>query len=142
VGFWETYYHLVWATKQRFPYIDDAGAVLVNRSFHQTCQEAGVILRAVGIMPDHVHLALSIPPRWAVPQVVRELKVSATHAINSEHNLPYAGTFAWQHEFGKFTFGTASLEDVVHYVQNQREHHSMNRLRPRFEQIDRRGISS
>ena len=142
MGFWETYYHLVWATKERHPFIDDAGAALINRSFHQTCHDAGVILRAVGIMPDHVHLVLSIPPRWAVSQIVRDLKVSATHAINREQNLPYAGTFAWQHEFGTFTFGTASLDDVIHYVLNQREHHEMKRLRPRFEQIDRRETSS
>jgi putative transposase len=139
VGRWETYYHLVWATKSREPVIDEAGAAIVKQSFKRTCHEAGVIIRAIGVMPDHVHLALSIPPRWAVSTIVRNLKVEATHAIRNASGLPYAGSFSWQHEFGTFTFGAASLDDVVRYLENQREHHAASKLRPRFEQISSPG---
>jgi putative transposase len=135
VGHWETFYHLVWATKGPEPMIDPLGEAIVIRSFRRTCQEMGVIVRAIGIMPDHVHLVVSIPPRWAVSAVVRNLKVEATHAIRNAVNLPYAGSFSWQNEFGTFTFGEASLETIVRYVANQRKHHASNSARRRYERI-------
>lgn len=135
MGRWETYYHLVWATKNREPMIDDTGETILKRSFQRTCHEANVIVRAIGIMPDHVHLVLSIPPRWAVSTIVRNLKVEATHAMRNASTVPYASNFSGQHEFGTFTFGAASLDDVVRYVENQREHHAASRLRPLFEKI-------
>jgi len=135
MGHWETFYHLVWATKGREPMIDSPGEDIVSRSFRRTCQEADVIVRAIGIMPDHVHLVLSIPPRWSVSAVVRHLKVEATHAIRNAAHLPYAGSFSWQHEFGTFTFGEASLKTIVGYVENQRRHHASNELRHRYERI-------
>jgi putative transposase len=137
MGYWETFYHLVWATKERVPIIDTAGEVIIDRSLRHTCREAGVVVQAIGVMPDHIHLALSIPPRWAVSNLVRDLKVSATHAVNTARELPYVDAFAWQHEFGVFTFGRASLENVIAYVEHQREHHAANTLRTRFEQISR-----
>jgi putative transposase len=137
VGRWETYYHLVWATKGREPIIDAIGQRVIDRSFRDTCREADVVIRAIGIMPDHVHLALSIPPRWSVSEIVKELKISATHSVRKSLHLPYAGSFMWQHEFGVFTFGRASLENVIEYVENQRQHHASQMIRPVFEQIDR-----
>ena len=138
--YWETFYHLVWSTKGREPIIDPMGERVIDGSFRRTCREASVIVRAIGIMPDHVHLALSIPPRWAVSELVKDLKISATHMVRRSPELPYADAFAWQHEFGVFTFGGGALERVVEYVENQRRHHADQTTRPMFEQISHPGV--
>lgn len=139
MGYWETFYHLVWATKDRLPVIDASRQTIIDRSFRHTCREGGAVVHAVGIMPDHVHLAISIPPRWSVSNLVRDLKISATHAVNRDPNAVFRGTFAWQPEFGVFTFDASRLEYVVAYVLNQREHHAATTIRPRLEQSDRDG---
>jgi len=142
VGYWEAYYHLVWATKGREPIIDHVGERVIEGSFRRTCREADVIVRELGIMPDHVHLALSIPPRWSVSELVKELKVSATHMVRRTPELPYAQSFAWQHEFGMFTFGRASQERIIDYVRNQREHHAKQTLNPPLRADHRARLSS
>ena len=87
-------------------------------------------MHAVGIMPDHVHLVVSIPPRITIAAFVKQLKGSARHLIN--YAIPEDGrpTFAWQAEYG----GEKALPDVVAYVENQPARHAANRLWPALEQ--------
>ncbi len=133
---WRTFYHLVWGTRDRVPLIDEERAAILQRSFRATCHEAGAIVHAIGIMPDHVHLAVSIPPRIAVSDFVRHLKGSASHLVN---HAAVAGDpdFAWQGEYGVMTFGERSLPQVVAYVENQAHHHADNLAWPTFEQTER-----
>ena len=71
---WRLFYHLVWATKAREPLIDATTAPLIEKSLRHTCDELNIPLYALSLMPDHVHLALSIPPRLAIADFIGRLK--------------------------------------------------------------------
>jgi len=77
---------------------------------------------AIGFMPDHVHVAVSIPPSLAIADVVGRLKGASSHAVNQEH------PFAWQAEYGVLSSGEKSLPDVVAYAENQKARHAESRL--------------
>jgi len=129
VSHWELFYHLVWATRKRHPPIDDRIEVVLQRSFRATCHEFGTVVHAIGTMPDHVRLAVSIPPRHAIADVVRQLKGSAAHLVNHSDARLSLDTFSWQAEYGVRSLGERSLPDVVAYVENQRAHHAAGRIR-------------
>jgi REP element-mobilizing transposase RayT len=137
MGYWESFYHLIWTTKNREPFIDDVREELLLKSFRATAQEKNSIVRAIGMVSEHVHIAISIPPVESVSYVVRDLKTAATHLINHAAPLSDGGIFTWQREFAMFTFGAKSLDDVVEYVENQKLHHQIGTIRPRFERLDR-----
>ena len=80
--YWRLFYRLVWATKERRPLIDAVVATAVVRSLRATCDEPGVRVFAIGMMPDHVHVAVSIPPRLALADFVRRLKGASSYAAN------------------------------------------------------------
>jgi|SRR6476661_6504170 len=124
--YWRLYYHLVWATKHREPLIDHEIEMLVQRSFRATCHDLRVVVHAIGAMPDHVHLAVSIPPNIAISDAARRLKGSASHLINATGERGF--TFGWQPEFGVLSFGERHLPDVVGYVDNQPARHAAGRL--------------
>jgi putative transposase len=129
------YYHLVWATKRREPLITDVREEVVRRSFAAIATNEGMFIHAIGIMPDHVHLALAIPPRLAVSDVVKDLKGLSSRRLNAsaaEH-----GSFAWQPEYGVLTFGERSLPEIVAYVSNQRDIHAKREILPIFELDER-----
>ena len=88
-------------------------------------------------MPDHVHLAISVPPRIAVSTLVRQLKGSASHLLNRMARDGRHGDFGWQKEYGVLTFGERSLPDIVAYVENQRQRHADNLAWPSFERTER-----
>jgi REP element-mobilizing transposase RayT len=140
VGYWETYYHIVWATKNREPFLETRVEALADRCIRDVSTDLGAMIRAVGTMDDHVHVAVSIPPRVLIPTYVREIKIRSTHAIRNARLLHPDDEFSWQREYGLFTFGRQSLDDVVDYVKNQRHHHLLGTTRPYFEITDARDI--
>jgi REP element-mobilizing transposase RayT len=111
---------------------------LVDSCIRETSEGVGVMIRAVGFMDDHVHLGVSIPPRVFIPKYVQELKTRSTHAVNRSGLLPSLDKFSWQREYGMFTFGRQSMDDVVSYVKEQRTHHKNGTIRPYFETTDSR----
>ena len=103
MAYWQLFYHLVWTTREREALIDEAVQQIVRRSILTTCKEQGVVLHGLGMMPDHVHVAASIPPRVAVAPVVGRLKGAASHAVNDVARRGHGeGAFAWQAEYGAF----------------------------------------
>ena len=135
--YWESYYHLVWGTKNRHPLITPSRAELIRLSIAATCTERQALIHALGMMPDHIHLAVSIPPRFAVSDFVQWLKGASTRRINQHESGGPRDIFAWQAEYGMLTFGEKSLSVVVAYVENQERHHAEETLLARFEQLER-----
>lgn len=130
--YWRLFYHLVWATRGREPSVDEALARVVEWSIRTTCTDQKVILHAVGVMPDHVHVAVSIPPSVAVSTFVGRLKGASSHAIN---DVSPTLAFAWQAEYGALSFGEKALLDVVAYIRDQAQRHASERLWASLEQV-------
>jgi putative transposase len=125
---WRLFYHVVWATHRREPVLDDRAAEVVERAIKAACREQAVILHAVGVMPDHVHVAASIPPAVSIASVVGRWKGSASHLLNHAERDGDRPPFAWQAEYGVLSFGEKALPDVIAYLQNQPTRHAAQRL--------------
>ena len=132
MAYWRLSYHLIWATKDRASLVDDVVATAVEQSIRATCEEPNVRLFAVGLMPDHVHLVASIPPRLALADFTGRLNGAPSYAANGAQHGPNA-RFAWQGEYGILSFGEKALPDVVAYVRNQPARHAANDLWPALE---------
>src|SRR3954452_183518 len=87
VPYWQHYCHLVWGTKNREPLIDEQVAEVIARSVRSTCIEHRAILHATGILPDHIHLAVSIPPSLAISEFVRYAKGSSIFELNKINRI-------------------------------------------------------
>src|SRR5690348_14685430 len=97
--YWRLFYHLVWATKGRAPVIDEEVEREIRWSIGATAREEGAIVHAVGVMPDHIHVAVSIPPGKAIGPFVGRLKGATSHKINHRPGAP-KGAFVWQQDYG------------------------------------------
>ena len=94
-----------------------------------------VAIHALYLMPDHIHVAVSIPPALSVASVVQRFKGASSYVVN--HADARANErFAWQTEYGAVSFGEKQLGDVVSYIEHQQERHASNRLWDRIERID------
>jgi putative transposase len=117
--YWRLHYHLVWATKRREPLIDVETRRTIERSLQLSIDDMGITSHAVGIMPEHVHVALSVPPRHSIAEVMKRLKGAWSHAVRTTN-----ASFTWQAEFGALSFGDRALPDVREYVLDQATHHA------------------
>jgi putative transposase len=133
VPYWRLFYHVVWATKGRQQMIDGDAARVIERSVRTKSRDLGGIVHAFGWMPDHVHVAVSIPPNISVGTFVGQLKGASSHATSQMRVREV--TFAWQGEYGVESFGDKHLPDVIAYIQNQPHRHAVQHIWDRLERI-------
>jgi len=120
--FWRSFAHLVWTTRNREPLIRAELEAALYACLVAKAAEMGCYVQAINGVADHVHLVLSIPPRYSVSDVVKNLKGSSSHFVNHELS-PGQPPFAWQRGYGYLSLGESQCARAVAYVENQKEHH-------------------
>ena len=130
---WRLHYHLVWSTRGREHLIDDQVESVIRQSLLGTGNRLELIVHAIGAMPDHIHVAVSIPPKRSVSDVIRAFKGASIRHINQEGHANVS-EFRWQSEYGALSFSDRGPGEVISRVEHQRERHAANDLYAPLEQ--------
>jgi putative transposase len=134
MALWRLYYHIVWATKNRYPYItvdkeSQLYSYIISKSDSLEC-----IVHSIGGIEDHLHLIASIPPKLSIAEFVKIIKGSSSRFYNME--LQNQVKFSWQDGYGIFSLGAKQLDKAINYVNNQKIHHYNNSVLSYLEKID------
>lgn len=132
--YWKLYYHFVWGTKNRLPLINSSFEEELYKVITAKVKKLEGYLHAVGGMNDHIHIAVSIPPKTAPATFIGEVKGNSSHFVN--HVIKPDFEFYWQTEYGVLSFGEKNLSSVVAYIHNQKEHHAKGSLIEAMERMD------
>ena len=71
---WNCKYHIVFAPKYRRMVIYRQIKMDVGRILRKLCEQKGVEIIEAEVCPDHIHMLLSIPPKYSVSQIMGYLK--------------------------------------------------------------------
>ena len=71
---WLCKYHVVFTPKYRRKLIYGQYCEEIGKILRQLCNYKGIDIIEGHLMPDHVHMLLSIPPKYAVSRVMGYLK--------------------------------------------------------------------
>ncbi len=72
---YECKYHVVFCPKYRFRVLKDEIAEYVRQQIYQLCQQKDEVeVLELNIQPDHVHLVMSLPPKYSVSEFMGFLK--------------------------------------------------------------------
>ena len=123
--YWRLFYHAVWGTKNRLSLIESAWEDDLYGYIWGKATALESIPHAINGMPDHIHVAVSIPPKLSVATLIGQLKGASSHRVNEQFT---DGAFAWQSEYGVVSFSEHTLARVVDYVKNQKKHPAENKL--------------
>lgn len=133
MSFWRTYYHIVWATRNREPLITPQIEPRLYAYIINKAAELGVYVYALNNWVEHFHIVTAIPPKEAVAHVVKTLKGASSHDLNQQGVLD--SLFAWQRGYGVLSLGSRQLDDAIEYVRRQKEHHRDNTVKAWLEYI-------
>ena len=87
---WMCKYHIVFTPKYRRKIIYNQIRKDIGEIMHELCKYKGVEIIEGHMMPDHVHMLLSIPPKYSVSSVMGYLKGKSALMIFERHaNLKY-----------------------------------------------------
>ncbi len=71
-------------------------------------------------------MLLSLTPSIRVEDVAKNLKGSSSHYINKETDL--GEILYWQAGYGVVTLRESEIPRIIHYIKQQKQHHSDNEL--------------
>ena len=118
---WECKYHVVFIPKRRRKVLYGALRKHLGEVFHRLAGQKESRIEEGHLMPDHVHMLVSIPPKYAVSQVVGYIKgKSAIHVarVYGERKQNFVGQHFWAR--GYFVSTVGRDEEVIRtYIREQ-----------------------
>ena len=125
---WRCQYHVVFAPKYRRMEIygkikEDIGIIL-----RKLCQQKSIEIIEAQACPDHIHMLISIPPKYSVSQIMGYLKGKSSLMIFDRHaNLKYkyGNRHFWARGYFVDTVGR-NKKAIKAYIQNQLEEDKMS----------------
>jgi len=118
---WECKYHIVFIPKYRKKVLFGQIRKEMGEVFHRLARQKESLIEEGHLMPDHVHIMISIPPKYAVSQVIGFIKgKSAIHIarmyVGRKRN--YVGQHFWAR--GYFVSTVGRDEEVIReYIRHQ-----------------------
>ena len=119
---WECKYHVVFIPKYRRKVIYGRLRSRIGRIFRDLCDQRGVELVEGHAVADHVHLCLSIPPKFSVSHTVGFLKGKSAVRIHRElmHERRMTGLHFWATGYWVSTVGLDE-QRVRKYIREQEQ---------------------
>jgi putative transposase len=129
---WECKYHIVFIPKYRRKILFGQIRKDLGEVFHRLARQRESYIEEGHVMSDHVHIMISIPPKYAVSQVVGFIKgKSAIHIARTYagRKRNYVGQHFWAR--GYFVSTVGRDEQVIReYIRHQeKEDHRVDQLR-------------
>lgn len=126
------YFHLVWSTRNREPFIIEEIRCLLYAYIGGVIKNHNGKLLEAGGMPDHIHLLVGLKSLDDFSKLIRDIKTSSSLWINK--NAPEKH-FAWQDGYGSFSVSYSSLDKVKLYIKNQEHHHKTSSFDKEYLQL-------
>ncbi|MBI5916818.1 MAG: IS200/IS605 family transposase [Bacteroidetes bacterium] len=113
--------HLIWSTKYRQPLIVQELKFKLYDKFREIAKVKDYHLDFVNGVEDHVHLLMGIKPKFAIAEVVKNLKGISydwvhDNALSDEH-------FHWQDGYAALSVSPDRVPTVRGYIKKQEAHH-------------------
>ena len=120
---WMCKYHIVFTPKYRRKIIYNQIRKDIGEIMHELCKYKGVEIIEGHMMPDHIHMLLSIPPKYSVSSVMGYLKGKSALMIFERHaNLKYkyGNRHFWCEGYYVSTVGL-NEETIKKYIAEQEQ---------------------
>jgi len=118
---WYCKYHVVFVPKYRRRAIYGTLRKQIGGIMRELCQRQGIEIVEGHAMSDHIHLCLSIPPKYSVAHTIGFLKGKSAIRIHREY-LGQKRNFTGLHFWAKgYCMSNVGLDEqtIVRYIRNQ-----------------------
>lgn len=125
--------HLVWATKDRQPYLVEN---IRKRTFQHIAENAkakGIHLDHINGHLEHVHCLISLNADQNIATVAQLLKGESSYWVNK--NKLSKERFGWQDEYFAASVSHSQIDVVRKYIRNQEEHHKKKSFQMEFDEF-------
>ena len=118
---WRCHYHVVFAPKYRRQAIYGKIKEDIGKIIRQLCDQKGIEIIEAELCPDHVHMLISIPPKYSVAQIMGYIKGKSSLMIFDRHanmKYKYGNRHFWCRGYYVDTVGR-NKKAIQEYIRNQ-----------------------
>ena len=118
---WRCQYHIVFAPKYRREVIYREIKADIGKILRKLCEQKGVEIIEAELCPDHIHMLVSIPPKYSVSQIMGYIKGKSSLMIFDRHaNLKYkyGNRHFWARGYYVDTVGR-NKKQIEEYIKHQ-----------------------
>lgn len=119
--FTQIYIQVVFAVQNRNSLIMPAWEQELFKYITGIVQNKGQKMLSINGTKNHIHFFIGMKPTCKLSDLVREIKKSTSTFIKEKRFSKFK--FQWQEGFGAFSYSHSQLNDVIKYIENQKEHH-------------------
>jgi putative transposase len=123
-------YHIIWCPKFRFSVLRGDVEDTLKLILQRICDDYNYRIKALEVMPDHIHILTSLPKSMALTDFVRDIKANSSKWMK-QRDVGYA-RFSWQDGYGAFSVSPSLLEKTINYIRRQEEHHKKRTFREEY----------
>lgn len=113
--------HVVFCPKYRRPVLTPPVDTRLKGLFLEVAYDYGLILHAMEVMPDHVHLFVESDPTLCVAELVNRLKGRSSRVLREEFpHLRSRLPTLWSRSYFASTVGAVSEATIRRYIDEQK----------------------
>lgn len=111
--------HVVFCTKYRYNLLRYRAITILKELISEVASDLDVSIRAMEVMPDHVHLFITASPSLAIETIVRRIKGYTSYYMRNTFSYLRKYPSLWTRSYFVETIGYISEKTVVKYIENQ-----------------------
>ena len=118
---WNCKYHIVFAPKYRRKVFYGSKRLEIGQILRQLCEWKGITIIEAEVCPDHIHMLVEIPPKYAVASVMGFLKGKSSLMIYQKWanmRYQYRNREFWCRGYYVDTVGK-NTKKIKEYIANQ-----------------------
>lgn len=114
-------YHVIFCPKYRRKVLVDDIEKDLKDIFFEVANEKDVEIKALEIMPDHVHMFISFDPRQPLHGLIKLFKGRSSRILRDRYpKLKSRIPSLWTRSYFCCTIGSVSEETIKEYIENQK----------------------
>lgn len=114
-------FHIIFCPKYRRKVLKDGIDVRLKEVLYEIANELDINIKALEIMPDHVHLFIEFDPRMSLHNVVKHMKGKSSHILREEFpSLKSKIPCLWTRSYFSCSVGHIGEESIKAYIDSQK----------------------
>lgn len=115
-------YHVIFCPKYRRKVLVDEIAKDLVQIFNEVAEEKSVEIKAIEIMPDHVHMFIAFDPRQPLHELIKLFKGRSSKILRDRYpKLKSRIPSLWTRSYFCCTIGHISKDVIQKYIENQKK---------------------
>lgn len=125
-------YHIVISTRYRRNTIPEAACEKLYRFIWSRVKASGSRLLRINGVSNHVHLLIDLNASRSLSSVMADIKSTSSKWMKASPDFPLWES--WGKEYYAFSVSFRNREQVISYIKNQKQHHSIQDLTSELDQ--------